>query len=76
MADGVNVGYDVYRIETEISGKGAKLKKEPGLFVPHRDLRTKSKQYRELDDDVTYTSTQLDRDVGGRGSASAGDQDV
>jgi type I restriction enzyme, R subunit len=63
VADGVNVGYDVYRIETEITKGGAKLKKEPELFVPHRDRRTKSKQYRELDDDVTYTGTQLDRDV-------------
>jgi len=54
VADGVNVGYDVYRIETEISGKGATLKKEPGLFVPHRDRRTKAKQYKELDDDVNH----------------------
>ena len=63
VADGVNVGYDVYRIETEISGQGATLKKEPGLFVPHRDRRTKAKQYKELDNDVTYTPNQLDRDV-------------
>ncbi|HUE71426.1 MAG TPA: type I restriction-modification enzyme R subunit C-terminal domain-containing protein [Pirellulaceae bacterium] len=63
VADGVNVGYDVYRIETQISASGAKLAKEPGIFVPHRDRRTKQKKYRELDDDLTYTANQLDRDV-------------
>lgn len=63
VADGVNVGYDVYRIETEITSKGARLAKEPGIFVPHRDRRTKKKMYRELDNDLTYTANQLDRDV-------------
>ena len=37
--------------------------KEPGVFVPHRDRRTKSKKYKELDNDLTYTANQLDRDV-------------
>ena len=63
VVDGVNVGYDVYRIETKITKDGAKLTKEPGVFVPHRDRRTKRKKYRELDDDLTYTANQLDRDV-------------
>lgn len=63
VADGVNVGYDVYRIETQITRAGAKLVKEPGVFVPHRDRRTKGKKYKELDDDLTYTANQLDRDV-------------
>ncbi len=63
VADGVNVGYDVYRIETKITRDGAKLVREPGVFVPHRDRRTKSKKYKELDDDLPYAPTQLDRDV-------------
>ncbi len=63
VVDGVNVGYDVYRIETQITSSGARLAREPGIFVPHRDKRTKSKKYKELDDDLTYTSNQLDRDV-------------
>jgi type I restriction enzyme R subunit len=63
VADGVNVGYDVYRIETRITKDGAKLVKEPGVFIPHRDRRTKQKKYKELDDDLTYTANQLDRDV-------------
>jgi type I restriction enzyme R subunit len=63
VVDGVNVGYDVYRIETQITKDGAKLTREPGVFVPHRDRRTKSKKYKELDEDLTYTANQLDRDV-------------
>ncbi len=63
VVDRVNVGYDVYRIETEITANGAKLKKVPGLFVPHRDKRTKKTKHKQLDDDLTYTANQLDRDV-------------
>lgn len=63
VVDGVNVGYEVYRIETKITKDGAKLEREPGIFVPHRDRRTKAKKYKELDDDLTYTANQLDRDV-------------
>jgi type I restriction enzyme R subunit len=63
VADKVNVGYEVYRIETQITSQGATLKKEPGIQVPHRDRRTRHKRYEELDDDLTYTANQLDRDV-------------
>ena len=63
VADGVNVGFDVYRIRTRITEQGATLEKDPGLFIPHRDRRTRSKRYAELDDDLTYTASQLDRDV-------------
>ena len=63
VVDGVNVGYDVYRIETRISSEGATLATKPGLFVPHRDKRTREKQLRELEDDLTYTASDLDRDV-------------
>jgi type I restriction enzyme, R subunit len=63
VIDGVNVGFDVYRIRTQITEGGAKLEKEPGRFIPHRDRRTRSKRYAELDDDLTYTANQLDRDV-------------
>jgi type I restriction enzyme R subunit len=63
VADGVNVGFDLYRIKTKITGQGATLQEEPGRFIPHRDRRTRSKRYAELDDDLTYTANQLDRDV-------------
>ena len=63
VVDGVNVGYDVYRISTKITEGGAKLAKEPGLFVPHRDRRTRKKKLKELENDLTYTANDLDRDV-------------
>jgi len=63
VPDGVNVGYDVYRIETKITRDGAKLVKEPGKYVPHRDKRTRKKRYDELYNDLTYTADDLDRDV-------------
>ncbi len=61
VADGVNVGYDVYRIRTEISEKGAKV--EAKAFVPHRDRRTLEERMKEIEEEVTYTAGQLDRDV-------------
>ena len=42
---------------------GPRLAKEPGQFVPHRDRRTRKKKLKELDDDLTYTANDLDRDV-------------
>jgi len=63
VADHVNVGFDVYRIETKITRDGATLVGEPGKFVPTRDRRTREKRLRELEDDLTYTASQLDRDV-------------
>ena len=63
VVDGVNVGYDVYRIETKITKDGAKLAKEPGLFVPRRDRRTRKKTFKELDNDLIYDAGDLDRDV-------------
>ena len=63
VVDGVNVGYDVYRIETKVTKDGATLARKPGVFVPRRDKRTRHKRLAELDDDLTYTATQLDRDV-------------
>ena len=63
VADGVNVGFDVYRIRTKITEQGATLEAEPELFVPHRDRRTRAVRYQELDDDLVYTANQLDQDV-------------
>jgi type I restriction enzyme R subunit len=63
VADGVNVGFDVYRIKTKITEQGATLEGEPGLFIPHRDRRTRKERLKEVSDDVTYAASQLDRDV-------------
>ena len=61
VADGINVGYDIYRIRTKITEEGGSV--EAGRYVPRRDRRTRRKTLAELEDDLTYTATQLDRDV-------------
>ena len=61
VADGINVGYDIYRIKTKITEEGGSV--EAGRYVPRRDRRTRKKTLAELEDDLTYTATQLDRDV-------------
>ena len=61
VADGVNVGYDVYTIETEISKNGAKINARE--FVDRREKLTRKKRWEQLDEDFTYTSKKLDRDV-------------
>jgi type I restriction enzyme R subunit len=63
VADGVNVGFDVYRIRTKISEQGARMESEPGFFVPRRDRQTRAMRLAQLDNDLTYTANQLDRDV-------------
>lgn len=61
MADGVNVGYDVYTIETEITKNGSKINAQE--FVDKREKLTRKKRWEQLDEDFTYTSKNLDRDV-------------
>ena len=63
VADGVNVSFDIYTIQTQISQNGATLQREPGYFVPRRDRRSRVPRRAELDADLTYTAKQLDRDV-------------
>ncbi len=61
VADGVNVGYSVYLIETEITNNGAEIKARE--FIDKREKLSRRKRWEQLDEDVTYTPTQLDRDV-------------
>lgn len=61
VADGVNVGYDVYEIETEVTKKGAELKAKE--WVDHRDRQTRKKRWAETEDETPYTGKELDRSV-------------
>jgi type I restriction enzyme R subunit len=61
VADKVNVDFDVYRIRTEITESGGHI--PAGIVVPRRDLRTRRQRYEELEDDLTYTGSQLGRSV-------------
>lgn len=61
VADGVNVGYDVFEIVTEITQKGAELKARE--WVDHRDRQTRKKRWAETEEDNLYTGKELDRSV-------------
>jgi type I restriction enzyme R subunit len=61
VIDGVNVGYVVYRIETEITAGGSEIEK--GEWVQVRDRYTRRDSYRQLDDTLTYDEAKLDRAV-------------
>ena len=63
VADGINVGYDIYRIKTRITEEGRTIPAETGVYIPKRDRRTRKMVHMELEDDLTYTANQLDRDV-------------
>jgi type I restriction enzyme, R subunit len=61
VADNVNVGFDVYRIRTYISEHGSRV--EAGLWVDKRDRQTRRTRWEQLDQDLTYSPGELDRDV-------------
>ena len=61
VVDGVNVGYEVYRIRTQVGEGGGKV--VAGYNVPVRDRRTREIRYRELDEDLEYEAKALDRSV-------------
>lgn len=61
VADGVNVGYDVYEIVTEITQKGSILKAKE--WIDHRDRQTRKKRWAETEADTAYTGKELDNSV-------------
>ncbi len=61
VADGVNVDFDVYRIRTKISEQGSHI--DAGTIVPKLDRRTREQKLEALDEDLEYSSGQLDRAV-------------
>jgi type I restriction enzyme R subunit len=61
VTDGVNVGFNVYIIETEITQQGARLKM--GEFIDRREKLSRKKRWLQLDEDTTYTARQLDESV-------------
>ena len=61
VIDGVNVPYDVYLIETDITTKGALIEK--GWFVDRRDKLSRAKRWQQEDEDTEYRSNDLDKKV-------------
>jgi type I restriction enzyme R subunit len=61
VADGVNVDFDVYEIRTEITQVGSKV--DAGLWVDKRDRLTRERRWEQLDEELSYEASQLDRAV-------------
>ena len=61
VSDGVNVPYDVYTIETDISRNGETIK--AGWYVDRRDKLTRKKRWQQEDEDTVYVRNELDKKV-------------
>jgi len=61
VADGVNVGYEVYRIKTQVTEAGSTVEK--GFYVDRRSKETRAVRWERLDEDLTYAAKDLDRSV-------------
>lgn len=61
VADSVNVGYEVYRIHTQITEQGSTV--EAGHYVDKRDRLTRAVRWELMDEDLEYSGRQLDRSV-------------
>jgi len=61
VADGVNVGYDVYRIRTDKTESGGRIEK--GFWVGRRDRLTRRVMWEQAEEEMEYPPEQLDRSV-------------
>ena len=60
IIDGVNVGEDIFLIETDVTKNGAYIMKQQ---IEYRDRLTRAKRWKQMDEDLTYTAATMDRDV-------------
>ncbi len=64
VTDGVNVDFDVYRIRTRITEQGSTIVAgDTGVYVDKRHKLTRAERLAWLNQDLTYTANELDRDV-------------
>ncbi|MGE4088356.1 MAG: type I restriction-modification enzyme R subunit C-terminal domain-containing protein [Immundisolibacter sp.] len=61
VVDGVNVGFEVYRIRTQVTEQGGTV--DASYHVPVRDRRTRALRYKQLDADLPYVRQDLDASV-------------
>ena len=64
VADGVNVDFDVFRIDTEVTSQGGTI--EAGAVIPKMDRRTRQQRLESVEEDVGYKPNDLDRAVTNR----------
>ena len=61
VADGVNIGNEIYVIDTEKTKHGGQLRADQ--WVEKRERLTRRKRWEIQDEDVTYAAEQLDRNI-------------
>jgi type I restriction enzyme, R subunit len=61
VADGVNVPYDVFTIETKITKQGSRIAAKE--FVDFRSRLTRKKRWAQLDEEIEYGAQDLDKSV-------------
>lgn len=61
VADGVNVGNEIFVIETEKTKQGGKIQAKQ--HVERRERTTRRKRWEQQDEEQTYSAKQLDRDI-------------
>ena len=60
IIDGVNVGEDIFLIETNIGKNTTHIMKQ---MIEVRSRLSREKRWKQLDEDVDYTPSRLDRDI-------------
>jgi type I restriction enzyme R subunit len=61
VADGVNVGNEIYLIDTAITQAGAKIKADQ--LIEKREKLTRKKRWEQQDEDEAYSASQLDNSI-------------
>ena len=56
VADGVNVGNEIYVIETQVTKAGAQIN-------AHQQVEQREKRWEQQDEDEAYSATQPDRNI-------------
>ena len=60
IIDGVNVGEDIFLIETEVGQRGGYIVKQQ---IEYRNRLSREKRWKQMDEDVSYLPSRLDRDI-------------
>lgn len=60
IIDGVNVGEDIFLIETDVTKNGARIMKQQ---IEYRNRLTRAKRWKQMDEDLDYDSGSMDRAV-------------
>ncbi|MCP4420318.1 MAG: restriction endonuclease subunit R, partial [Chloroflexi bacterium] len=61
VADGVNVGNEIYLIDTRVTKQGGQLRAEQ--YVEKREKLSRRSRWEQQDEDETYSGKKLDKDI-------------